>query len=123
MAGDRVLVVEDEPTNLKLMQVLLSAEGFEVHAAANAEEALRLLPSLCPRAVLVDLGLPGMDGLELTRRIRRHRAVTAHAIISEERRALDAGCDACFTKPIDTRTFAARLREHIARADAWWGDD
>ena len=114
MAGELVLVVDDNPTNLKLASYVLSASGYDVRTAADAEEALNLVETLLPRVILVDLQLPGMDGLELARRLKaapRFRevviiAVTANAMRGDEERARAAGCDGYIAKPIDTRSLA-----------------
>ena len=108
-----VLIVDDNPANLKLMTVLLRGEGYDVHTADCAEAALRLLQAICPRLIFMDIQLPGMDGLELTRRLKadpRTRAIivvalTAYAMKGDDDRALAAGCDHYLAKPIDTRTF------------------
>jgi CheY-like chemotaxis protein len=110
VADEPILVVDDNPQNLKLVRVLLSSEGYAVRTAADAEEALRLLEGYAPRLVLMDLQLPGMDGLELTRRLKadpRRRgmlvvALTAYAMKGDEEKARAAGCDGYVTKPIDT---------------------
>ena len=68
MAREPILIVDDNPQNLKLAKVILAAEGYEVKTAIDAEDALRILESFAPRLILMDLQLPRMDGLELTRR-------------------------------------------------------
>jgi CheY-like chemotaxis protein len=108
--GESILVVDDNPQNLKLVRILLSGEGYSVRTAGDAEEALRLLDGFVPRLILMDLQLPGMDGLELTRKLKgdaRYRnviivALTAYAMKGDEQKARVAGCDAYVTKPIDT---------------------
>src|SRR6266568_4245117 len=119
MAGEPILIVDDTPVNLKLTRILLVNEGYKVLTAASAEEALELLRSYHPRLILADVQLPGMDGLEMTRRIKgdaRTRditvvALTAFAMRGDEQRAIEAGCDGYITKPIDTRTLGAQIRE------------
>ena len=121
MAGETVLVVDDTPVNLKLTRILLANAGFEVLTAASAEEALELLVDRHPRLILADIQLPGMDGLELTRRVRQDEktsdiaviGLSAFATASDEKRALDAGCAGYITKPIDTRTLAGRIRRFL----------
>jgi two-component system, cell cycle response regulator DivK len=121
MTGEPILIVDDIATNLKLTRLLLEREGFEVRTAASAEEALEVLDGFRPRLVLADIQLPGMDGLEMTRRIKadpRNRdvlviAFTAYAMKADEQKALEAGCDGYITKPIDTRRFAQQLREYM----------
>jgi CheY-like chemotaxis protein len=123
MPGEPILVVDDTPVNLKLTRILLVNEGYKVMTATTAEEALELLKSFHPHLVLTDIQLPGMDGLELTRRIRKDPnlkdlvvvALTAFAMKGDEQKAIDAGCDGYITKPIDTRTLGTRLREHLGR--------
>jgi CheY-like chemotaxis protein len=126
MAGERILVVDDNAQNLKLVRVLLQSEGFDVRTATDADEALRELDSFTPRIILMDLQLPGMDGLELTRRLksdpaRRNMtiiALTAYAMKGDERKARAAGCDGYITKPIDVNELPATLRAHLTpRAD------
>jgi len=111
MAGEPILVVDDNPTNLKLVGYLLSSHGYEVRTAVDAPDALGQLAQFRPRLILLDLQLPGMDGFTLARRLRDDPAwrdvaivaVTAFAMKGDEERAMAAGCDAYVTKPIDTR--------------------
>ena len=122
MAHEPILVVDDNPTNLKLARVLLECEGYEVRVAADAEEAVRILETCHPDIILMDVQLPGMDGLELTRRLKadpRTRdihiiAVTSNAMRGDEARAMEAGCDGCVTKPIDTLALAQLLARTLA---------
>src|ERR1039457_5009426 len=95
MAGESILVVDDTPVNLKLTRILLVNEGYKVMTAASGEEALELLHSFHPVLILTDIQLPGIDGLELTRRIRQNEArrdipgvaLTAFAMKGDEQRA------------------------------------
>lgn len=111
MAGELMLVVDDNPTNLKLIRILLAEEGYQVRTAADAEEALRVLETFRPRMILMDLQLPGMDGLALTRKLKADPAtkdililaISAYAMKGDEQRIFAAGCDGYVTKPIDTR--------------------
>jgi DNA-binding response OmpR family regulator len=130
MAGEPILIVDDTPVNLKLTRILLVNEGYKVMTAASAEEALELLRSYHPQLILADIQLPGMDGLELTRRIKKNQetrditvvALTAFAMKGDEQKAIEAGCDGYITKPIDTRSLGARIREHLnRRAEAQQG--
>ena len=117
----RVLLIEDNVVNQELVTDLLEAHGFSVHRAQSAEDGLRLVRDVAPDLVLMDLSLPGMDGLEATRvlksdpRTRRLPviALTAHAMRGDERIALRAGCDGYLTKPINTRTFPQQITQFI----------
>jgi CheY-like chemotaxis protein len=123
MAGEPILIVDDTPVNLKLTRILLVNEGYRVLTAASAEEALELLKSYHPALVLADIQLPGMDGLEFTRRVKQDEAtrdivvvaLTAFAMKGDEQKAVDAGCDGYITKPIDTRTLGERIRSYLGR--------
>jgi CheY-like chemotaxis protein len=124
LAGELILIVDDNAANLKLARVLLSGEGYEVLTAGDAEQALELLESFRPRLILMDLQLPGMDGLELTRRLkadpaRRDIAVialTAYAMKGDEEKARAAGCDGYVTKPIDTEKLPRQVADHLSSA-------
>lgn len=130
MAGAPILIVDDNSINLKLVRVLLQGEGYEVRTATDAEEALEVLADFQPRLIIMDLQLPGMDGLELTRRLRQDHAlrdcvvlaVTAYAMKGDEQKALDAGCDGYVPKPIDTRTLPGLVAEHLARRQPRGGE-
>jgi CheY-like chemotaxis protein len=112
MAHEPILIVDDNPINLKLLRITLKVAGYEVQTAVDAEQAMSVLAAFRPRLVLMDLQLPGMDGLELTRRLKADPAtrdaiivaVTAYAMKGDKERAYDAGCDGYVTKPIDTET-------------------
>jgi CheY-like chemotaxis protein len=120
----RILVVEDNQMNLELVTDVLEAGGFIVDQAHTAEQAFHAARGLSPDLILMDLSLPGLDGLAATRTLRddpatRHLtiiALTAHAMKGDEALALRAGCDGYLTKPIDTKTFAARIATFIAAA-------
>lgn len=122
MAGDAILVVDDNPVNLKLVRVLLAGEGYDVRTAGNAEDALAMIESFQPRLILMDIQLPGMDGLTLTRRLKADPVtkdtiivgLTAYAMKGDEGRVLEAGCDGYVAKPIDTRTFPALVARYLA---------
>ncbi len=107
----KVLIIEDEPTSLKLEHVVMESAGYSVQTAEAAEKALEMIKKDKPSIILLDLALPGMDGLELTRRLRADKttreivivAVTGHPSRFSKQQALDAGCDAYMNKPVDTR--------------------
>jgi CheY-like chemotaxis protein len=123
MTGDAILIVDDNPTNLKLARVILEAEGYAVRVAVDADEALAVLAAFHPRLILMDLQLPGLDGLSLTRRIKAAPstrdisvlALTAYAMKGDEEKAMRAGCDGYVTKPLNTRTFPRLVAEFLER--------
>lgn len=124
MTRNKILIIEDNLLNLELATDLLAANGFVVHSAQTAEDGLRMARALLPDLVLMDFGLPGMDGLSATKNLKadpatRHLTVvglTAHAMKGDEAIALEAGCAGYLTKPIDTRTFIATITRFIASA-------
>jgi len=130
VSSNAVLIVDDTPVNLKLVRVLLSRQGFDVRTANTAEEALELAQTFRPALVLADIQLPGMDGLEMTRRLKAAPetrdtvvlALTAFAMKGDEEKAFEAGCDGYITKPIDTRTFPDLIRKYLANANAAQGN-
>ena len=107
--------------NLELVTDLLETKGFIVRHARTAEEGLRLAREISLDLILMDLSLPGMDGLAATRALKsnlatRHLpvvALTAHAMKGDQETALCAGCDGYLVKPIDTRTFVATISDLI----------
>ncbi|PYQ48712.1 MAG: response regulator [Acidobacteria bacterium] len=121
MAGEPILVVDDNPANLRLLRLLLAAESYEVRAAGDAGEALGVLEEFRPRLILLDLQMPGMDGFELARRLKGDAAtrdiviiaLTAYAMKGDEERAREAGCDGYVSKPIDTRALPALIARHL----------
>src|SRR5215471_17775053 len=121
MAREPILIVDDTPVNLKLTRILLTNEGYRVQTAASAEEALELLKTYRPELILADIQLPGMDGLEMTRRIKQDPAtkditvvaLTAFAMKGDKQKALAAGCDGYITKPIDTRALGESIRKYL----------
>ncbi len=126
MAGEKVLLVEDQPLNRELATDLLEIAGFTVCQADSGERAIQVARAESPQIILMDISLPGMDGLAATRILRadpRFKAVpivalTAHAMKGDEDRALGAGCDGYITKPIETSSFARCVREILARGRA-----
>ena len=124
MIGKKILIIEDNPLNLELTTDLLEANGFVVSSASAAEEGLRMAREALPDLVLMDLGLPGMDGLCATKDLKtnpatRHLKVvglTAHAMKGDTEIAFKAGCDGYLTKPIDTRTFIETITSFIVSA-------
>src|ERR1700686_2549735 len=121
MTDQSILLVDDSVHNLKLTRFLLGQEGFDVKTAENAEQALIALEKHIPSLILMDIQLPGMDGLQLTRHLRRDAslnavpivAFTASAIKGDEEIARASGCDGYVTKPINTRTLAGMVRGYL----------
>src|SRR2546422_3647843 len=107
-----------------LFRSVLELEGFEVRIAGSGPEALEVLRECVPDLVLMDVQLPGQDGLTLTRLIKADPAtaaipivaLTAHAMTGDRELALDAGCIAYISKPIDTRTFGVQVRQFLSAA-------
>lgn len=114
MKSPRVLLIEDNLMNMVLATDLLEVAGYEVLKAERAEEGIALAVAQQPDIILMDIALPGMDGLEATRRIKQDArtaripivALTATAMLGDDDRARSAGCCGYITKPIDTRRFA-----------------
>jgi len=123
MSKGEILLVDDNPANLKLARVLLTTEGYEVRVASDAEKALKVLDDFEPQIILMDVQLPGMDGLKLTRRLKAdpHRrdiviiALTAYAMKGDEEKARAAGADGYLSKPVDTRTLPASIASYLER--------
>jgi DNA-binding response OmpR family regulator len=121
MASETILVVDDSAVNLKLAAAVLRSDGYRVMLASTAEQAIMTLRTTVPDLVLVDVQLPGMSGLGLTRHIREDLrtckvmvvVLTASTAPECEQQAYDAGCDGFICKPIDTRTLGPRLRNFL----------
>lgn len=121
MSREKILIVDDNLINLKLARVLLVSEGYEVQTAVDAEEALKLIEIFSPQLILMDIQLPGIDGLELTRRLKANPstkniiilALTAFAMKGDEEKAREAGCDGYITKPIDTITLPKIIARYL----------
>ena len=121
MAGETILIVDDNAANLKLARVLLQGEGYEVRTATDAEDALRLLSTFRPMLILMDIQLPGMDGLALTRHLKADvatrdvviLALTAYAMKGDEEKARASGCDGYIAKPIDIDSLPRVIAEHL----------
>lgn len=113
----KILIVEDNPANMKLASFLLEHAGYGVLRAGNAVEGIALARAHFPSLILMDIQLPGMDGLEATRIIKADAllrgikvvALTAFAMKDDEQRILAAGCDAYIAKPIQYRAFLAEV--------------
>lgn len=117
MDAQPILIVDDSPVNLKLARVVLEAGGYAVQTAADTDEAREVMKRFSPRLILMDIQLPGMDGLEFTRHLKsdpatadiRVVALTAFAMQADREKAMAAGCDGFITKPFDTRTLGSTI--------------
>jgi two-component system KDP operon response regulator KdpE len=123
MSGARVLVVDDEPKLARTLKTILSGHGFEPILAATGEQALELLDRQRPDLVLLDLVLPGMDGLAVCRAIRQDRQLDLPIVILSAQgdedakvEALDLGADDYLTKPFGAKELLARMRAALRRA-------
>ena len=116
-----LLIVEDNQMNMKLIEMALRQDDYHFLRASNGEEALEMTEREKPSLIIMDVQLPGISGLEVTRRLRGKAeyarvpilAVTAYAMKEDEERALDAGCDMYITKPIDTRVLRQTVAEMV----------
>jgi two-component system cell cycle response regulator DivK len=118
-----VLVVDDNAINAKLLRLVLESEAYEVETAIDAESALDVLATRTPCLILMDVQLPGIDGLELTRRLKADPtlasvpivAVSANAMKGDADRARAAGCDDYITKPIELEAFVQTVTRYAPR--------
>ena len=118
--GARILVIDDEPQIRRSLQVNLEGKGYAVATAADAEQALQAIANRTPDVIVLDLLMPGMDGIALTRRIREHSTVPIIVLsaIGDERKkveALELGADDYVTKPFSTEELLARIRSVLRR--------
>ncbi len=121
-----ILVVDDNPTNLKLVSDVLEFDGYRILKAADAEAAQEIIKTTPPDLILMDIALPGMDGLTLTRLLKADEktrrivivALTAFAMKGDDLKAREAGCDGYITKPFDTRTLCHTVEGYLTRATA-----
>lgn len=126
MKPARILVVEDTPVNLELVIDLLESASHTVFTAEAAESGITLAREKQPDLILMDIGLPGMDGLAATRSLKQDSAtrhipivaLTAHALPGDEQDARAAGCVGYITKPIDTHTFLASVNNLLETSRA-----
>jgi two-component system cell cycle response regulator DivK len=122
-----ILVVEDNERNLKLLRDVLEYAGYDVRVARTAEEGITLAVSDPPHLVLMDLQLPGVDGVEALGRLRESPqtadipvvAVTAQAMKQDREKALRAGFDGYVEKPISVRAFPDQVRRFLSDGEAW----
>jgi CheY-like chemotaxis protein len=122
MKGHKILVIEDSPLNQKLVKLMLSKEPYELAFAESAEEGLKLGRLEVPDLILMDIRLPGMDGLEATRQVRKDRllrdclvvAYSAGAMRGDREKAMAAGCDGFISKPVKPQVFLEKIAAYLA---------
>lgn len=120
---EQILVVEDNPQNMRLLEMTLRASGCILLKATCGEEALDVATRERPDLIILDIQLPGMDGLEVAGKLRRMPAfrrtsiiaITAYAMRGDKERCIKAGCDAYMSKPIDTRELTVLVAEMLQR--------
>lgn len=117
----RILVVEDQEDNRRIMHDLLSDAGFEVLEAVSGDKGVEMAETHQPDLILMDLQLPGIDGYEATRQIKAQPAlekipviaVTSYALSGDNDRALEAGCDGYFSKPVSPRKLLETIKDNL----------
>lgn len=122
MGKEKILVIEDNALNLKLVRSLLMLEDYEVVEADNAETGIQLAKEEHPDLILMDIQLPGMDGLSATRQLKADPdvngipvvALTAYAMLGDEQKAFEAGCAGYISKPLDTKEFPQLIARYLA---------
>ena len=108
---EKILIVEDNPRNMRLLEMTLKAKGYSLLKATDGEEALDMAMRERPDLIIMDMQLPKINGLEVTRKLKSTPAfshipiiaITAYAMKGDKERAIEAGCDAYLSKPINTR--------------------
>ena len=121
----RILVIEDQELNRKVVRIVLQSKGYTVVEAADAMEALACLEQGIPHLILMDIALPGQSGEDLTKRIKANVAwvdipiiaLTAAAMSGDKERILKAGCDDYLSKPIDIKILIERVETHLGRLE------
>ena len=117
MKEKTILIIEDNKMNMEMATDLLEIANYNVLQAENAEDGIQMAKEKHPDLILMDIALPGMDGLEATRVLKKEKqtkdipvvALTAHAMKDDNDEALKIGCSGYITKPINTRTFATAI--------------
>lgn len=118
---EKILIVEDNPLNMRLMEMTLEAKNYTLLKATDGEEALDMATREQPDLIIMDIQLPKLNGLEVTRKLRDTLAcshiliiaLTAYAMQGDKERAIEAGCDVYLTKPIDTRQLPVMIAEML----------
>jgi len=123
MAGELILIVEDNDKSRKLVRDVLTFKRYEVIESETAEEGIRLALARCPSLVLMDIRLPGIDGVEALRRLRAEgptrripvMAMTASVMTEDRQKILEAGFDAYQSKPLNVTDFVAAVEQLLER--------
>jgi CheY-like chemotaxis protein len=121
MSPKTILVIEDNPLNMKLVRSILARGNYSVLEAADAETGMLLAREKQPDAILMDIQLPGIDGLSATRILKSDPrckntiiiAITSYAMENDDKKAYDAGCDGYITKPIDIHSFLETMEQYL----------
>jgi CheY-like chemotaxis protein len=121
MGNKRILVIEDNELNMKLVRGLLKINGYSILEANDAETGIHMTHEHHPDLILMDIQLPGMDGLSAAKIIKENPtlkdipivALTSYAMQGDEEKALEAGCTGYIAKPIDTRTFLETVSQYL----------
>jgi two-component system cell cycle response regulator DivK len=121
VAGKNILLVEDNEVNRRLAGFLLRSHGYQVREATTAAAAFEMVDKERPDLIVMDIQLPGMDGLEVTRKLKEQPAtadipviaVTSYAMKGDREKAFAAGCAGYVTKPIDKKTFIEEVAAHV----------
>jgi CheY-like chemotaxis protein len=119
--SERILIVEDNPENMRLLEMVLRAKNYTLLKATDGEEALDIAIRERPDLIIMDIQLPKMNGLEVTRKLRETPAlshtpiiaITAYAMKGDKERVIEAGCDAYLSKPINTRELPGVIAETL----------
>ncbi len=123
MAGEKILIIDDNPVNIELASDLLKLHGFQMLQARDAETGIEIAKAEIPDLILMDIQLPGMDGLEATGLLRENAAtrnvpivaITAYVMKGDEEKAMKAGCIGYLPKPINTRTFLETVKNYLRK--------
>ena len=121
----RILVVDDHEDNIELLRARLEARGYEVEAAMDGQEALDKVRASPPDLMLLDVMMPRIDGIEVTRRIKGDSslpfipiiALTAHALASDREKAMEVGCDGYLAKPCEPRAVVAEVQRFLGKGN------
>jgi len=120
---EKILIIEDSPPNIRLMEMILKAKSYTILKATDGEEALDMAIKDKPDLIIMDIQLPKVNGLEVTKRLRQMPifnrvpiiATTAYAMKGDKEKIIEAGCDAYLSKPINTRELPAVVAEMLLK--------